>query len=167
MKKLTFVIISLFFIVSGMSVQAQGFRHNRMGSYIGIGFADPFFYSGYNTSSYQPFSRLFSQPFHQPLYQSFYQPFPSASLINGINYRNYNSRMRLHNRAYNGRAYQRSYRNGFEHGFDRGYSKGRRSVNHNYQENLYTRPARSCYEVYYDRNGNRVERSLPASACRH
>jgi len=43
MKKLTFVIVSLFFIVSGMSVQAQGFRHNRMGSYIGIGFATLFF----------------------------------------------------------------------------------------------------------------------------
>jgi len=59
MKKLTFVIVSLFFIVSGMSVQAQGFRHNRMGSYIGIGFADPFFYSGYNTSRYSLFLGLF------------------------------------------------------------------------------------------------------------
>lgn len=163
MKKSALVIVSLFFIVSGMNAQAQGFRHNRMSTYIGIGFSDPFFYSGYGASYLQPFY----PSFHQPFYRSFYQPFPSTSLISGISYRNYNSRMKLHNRAFNGQAYQRSYRNGFENAYNRGYRNGRRSINNNYYENRYIRPARSCYEVYYDRNGNRVERSLPASACRH
>lgn len=159
MKSLSLVTAGLFFTVFSLSAQAHGVQHNRIGTYIGIGFSDPFFYSSY------------SSPYHSPYYDSYYYPpFPSASLIGGISYRNNLSRMRLQNRFYNGRAYnratQRSYRNGFDNGYSRGYRNGRRSVSNEYRRSQYTRPVSSCYEVYYDRHGNRVERSLPSSQCR-
>jgi hypothetical protein len=157
MKKLIIIVASLFFTAAGMGAQAHGFQHNRIGTYIGIGFADPFF-----SSAFYPYPSY---------HQSFYQPYPTNSLIGGISYRNNLSRMRLQNRFYNGRAYnrsaQRSYRNGFDNGYNRGYRNGRRSVSNEYRRSQYTRPVSSCYEVYYDRHGNRVERSLPASQCRH
>ena len=157
MKKLSVIIASLAFIFLSLNVQAHGFQNNRFGSYIGISnsFINPSYYNSY--------------------YPSFY---PSNSLIAGISYRNYNSRMGLQNRLNNGRnstsrVYQSAYRNGYRND----YRNGRNRVNRVYGTGRYTNYGsshinnsyrnNSCYEIYYAQFGNRVKRSLPASACRH
>lgn len=93
---------------------------------------------------------------------SYYSPFPSTSLIAGISFRNYNNRIGLQNRIYNSRiSNQRSYQRGYRNG----YRDAQRFQSRNYRDNRYRN--QSCYEIYYDRFGNRIRRSLPASACRY
>jgi hypothetical protein len=142
MKKLTVVIASLTFALLSVNSYAHGFQNNHFGSTIGFS----------NSSHYSSYS--------MPYY-------PSNSLIMGITYRNYQSRIGLQNRIYNGRISNSQIYNNrtYNNGYRQGYSDGRRSVNNNdYRSNRYNR---TCFESYYDRYGNRVERSLPASACRH
>ena len=164
MKKLTVLITSLTFISLSMGAHAHGFQNNRFGSHLGS-------YTGYSNAFNYPF---YSTPYAFPYY-------PSNGLIVGITYRNYNSRIGLQNRVYNGRVSNnriysnRSYINGnrhnygyrddYQNNYSGVYRNDRRSVNNSVRSNRYNN--NTCYEFYYDRYGNRVQRSLPASACRH
>ncbi|MDC1436473.1 hypothetical protein N8303_04390 [Gammaproteobacteria bacterium] len=163
MKKLTVVIASLAFVLLSVNAQAHGFQNNRFGSYVG--------YS--NALDYPFYSNAYSNSYSSPYY-------PSNSLVMGISYRNYNSRISLQNRIYNGRVsnnriynnhtynngYQNSYRGRYRNSYSKSYRNDRRDFNNNdYRSNRYNN--NTCYESYYDRYGNRIERSLPASVCRH
>ncbi len=146
MKKLTILIASLTFTSLATLANAHGFQNNRFGSAFG-----------------------FSNAFHYPSYSTPY--YPANSLVMGITYRNYQSRSGLQNRIYNGRVSNthrynnRTYNNGYRQGYGNGYRVSRRSINNNdYRPGRYN--SNTCYEYYYDRYGNRVERRLPASACR-
>ena len=163
MKKLTLLIVSLAFGLLSFNVQAQGFQNNRFGTYIGIGFANPYSYPSHYPTHY-PSN-------YSPYYSSFY---PSNSLITGIAFRNRQSFMGLQNRHYSGRLstnrfYQNGYRNGYKDGFSNAY-RGRREritgSSNIFRGDGYRRYGSTCYESYYDRFGNYTERSLPASACR-
>ncbi len=153
MKKLTVLIASLAFVLLSVNAHAHGFQNKRLGSYI-----------GYSNSS--PYLSHYSSHYSSRSSSHYY---PSNSLILGISYRNYNSRIGLQNRIYNGRVsnnrtynngYRNSYRDSYRNSYSDGYRNNRRGFNNNDYRN-------TCYESYYDRYGNRVERSLPASACRH
>lgn len=105
------------------------------------------------------YSRGHYDSFHN---NSWYSPYPATGLIAGISFRSYNSRIGLQNRLEsprlgNQRSYQRGYRNG--------YRDARRDYSDHYQPERYS--SQSCYEISYDRFGNRIRRSLPPSACRH
>ena len=146
MKKPTTFVVSLAFVLLSVNSYAHDFKNKRFGR--NPGFANSSHYSSYALPYY-----------------------PSNSLIMGITYRNYQSRIGLQNRIYNGRIsnsqiYNNSaYINGYRQGYSDAYSFGRSSANSNdYRSKRYNG---TCFESYYDRYGNRVERSLPASACRH
>jgi len=93
---------------------------------------------------------------------SYHSPFPTTSLIGAITYRNHRQHIGLQHRLNNSRlsnqrSYQRAYRNGY-----------RDAQRHYDQESPQARyRASNCYEITYDRHGNRTHHSLPASACRH
>ncbi len=93
---------------------------------------------------------------------SWFSPYPATGLIAGITYRSYNSRLGLQSRLNNARySTQRSYQRGYRHGYRD--ARGEYEGNYRHDESISLR----CYELSYDRFGNRVRRSLPAAACRH
>lgn len=93
---------------------------------------------------------------------SWLSPYPATGLIAGISYRSYNNRLGLQSRLNNTRySTQRSYQRGYRHG----YRDARREYEGNYRHEGSN--SLRCYELSYDRFGNQVRRSLPASACRH
>lgn len=160
MKKLTVLIASLTFALLCVNAHAHGFQNKRFSNY--MGYPNSFGYPSYYTAYSTPYS---------------FSYYPSSSLIMGISYRNHNSRIGLQNRIYNGRISNNriynnrtfnnhTFNNSYRNSYRGSYSNNRRSLNDNgYRSNRYNN--NTCYEFYYDRYGNRVERSLPASACRH
>jgi hypothetical protein len=133
MKMMSMTICSAILAIFAVNAKAHEYRHAREGSQIYFG----------NTYSY-------------------FSPYPTASLIGSIRYRNQQQRFGLQHRLNNSRfsnqrSYQRGYRNGYR---DAQRQHGLQSRQTRYRVN-------SCYAISYDPYGNRIRRSLPASACRH
>jgi len=173
MKKLTILIASLTFTSLATLANAHGFQNNRFGST--IGFSNAFHYtSSLSYLSYFPYLPNLPYPssHRSSYYPSYSTPYyPTNNLVMDITYRNYQSRFGLRYRVSNGRFSNdqrynnRTYNNGYHQGYGNGYNFGRRRINRNdYRPGRYN--SNTCYEYYYDRFGNRVERRLPASACR-
>tara|TARA_R110000824_G_scaffold315042_1_gene502010 strand:+ start:34107 stop:34589 length:483 start_codon:yes stop_codon:yes gene_type:complete len=160
MKNLFLLFVSLgwgLFSVNAWAHGPQGYRQDNF-----ISFSD-----GY----YSPSHSYLQHPSRHTTPYSAYST--SNSLIAGISYRNNNSRSALQQRVYRSPVVstrlhrnnaQLTYRNAYRSGFRDGHSSannGRPAIR---SEN--GRRA-ECYEIRYDRHGNRIRRTLPAAACRH
>lgn len=156
MKNLILLIVSLGWGLFCVNAQAHGPQTSRNNGFIDIS------------------DRHYSPSNQYRHYSSSY--YSSDSLIVGINYRNNNSRAALHQRLYrapvqnsNSHFYRNNSQITYQSAYRSGYRDGRRNAHneHSVIRHINSNDRRvECYEIEYDRHGNRIRRALPAAACR-